>query len=83
MTAEVAEILVQGLKYLGSGLAMVVTLGAGLGIGILGRLLLTFQGCFLFTLFDPRKFEFCIFFKPFSFQSLLLHLVFGLDSFFF
>jgi ATP synthase F0 subunit c len=36
MTPEVAEILVQGLKYLGAGLAMVGTLGAGLGIGILG-----------------------------------------------
>jgi len=36
MTAEVAEILVQGMKYLGAGLAMVGTLGAGLGIGILG-----------------------------------------------
>jgi ATP synthase F0 subunit c len=36
MTPEVAQILVQGLKYLGAGLAMVGTLGAGLGIGILG-----------------------------------------------
>ena len=36
MTPEVAMILVQGLKYLGAGLAMIGTLGAGLGIGILG-----------------------------------------------
>lgn len=36
MTAEVAAILVTGLKYIGAGLAMVGTLGAGLGIGILG-----------------------------------------------
>lgn len=36
MTPEVAQILVQGLKYLGAGLAMIGTLGAGLGIGILG-----------------------------------------------
>ncbi len=36
LTPEVAQILVQGLKYIGAGLAMVGTLGAGLGIGILG-----------------------------------------------
>lgn len=36
MDPEVATILVQGLKYLGAGLAMIGTLGAGLGIGILG-----------------------------------------------
>lgn len=36
MTPEVAEILIKGLKFLGAGLAMVGTLGAGLGIGILG-----------------------------------------------
>jgi ATP synthase F0 subunit c len=36
MTPEVAEILVRGLQYIGAGLAMVGTLGAGLGIGILG-----------------------------------------------
>ena len=36
MTPEVAAILVTGLKYIGAGLAMVGTLGAGLGIGILG-----------------------------------------------
>jgi ATP synthase F0 subunit c len=36
LTPEVAEILVQGLKYIGAGLAMVGTLGAGLGIGLLG-----------------------------------------------
>ena len=36
MTTEVAEILVRGLQFLGAGLAMVGTLGAGLGIGILG-----------------------------------------------
>ena len=36
LTPEVAEIIVRGLKYIGAGLAMVGTLGAGLGIGILG-----------------------------------------------
>jgi F-type H+-transporting ATPase subunit c len=36
LTPETATILVQGLKYIGAGLAMVGTLGAGLGIGILG-----------------------------------------------
>ena len=36
MTVEVAEILVRGLQFLGAGLAMVGTLGAGVGIGILG-----------------------------------------------
>jgi F0F1-type ATP synthase membrane subunit c/vacuolar-type H+-ATPase subunit K len=36
MTPEVAEILVRGLQFIGAGLAMVGTLGAGLGIGILG-----------------------------------------------
>ncbi len=36
MTPEVALILIKGLKYLGAGLAMVGTLGAGIGIGILG-----------------------------------------------
>lgn len=36
LTPEVAEIIVQGLKYIGAGLAMIGTLGAGLGIGILG-----------------------------------------------
>ena len=36
MTPDVAAILVDGLKFLGAGLAMVGTLGAGLGIGILG-----------------------------------------------
>lgn len=36
MTPEVAEILVRGMQFIGAGLAMVGTLGAGLGIGILG-----------------------------------------------
>jgi len=36
MDPETALILVDGFKYLGAGLAMVGTLGAGLGIGILG-----------------------------------------------
>jgi len=36
MTPEVAVIIIKGLKYIGAGLAMVGTLGAGLGIGILG-----------------------------------------------
>jgi F-type H+-transporting ATPase subunit c len=36
MTPEIATILVSGLKYLGAGLAMVGTMGVGLGIGILG-----------------------------------------------
>ena len=36
LTPEVAEIIVKGLKYIGAGLAMVGTLGAGLGIGLLG-----------------------------------------------
>lgn len=36
LTPEVATIIVQGLKYIGAGLAMIGTLGAGLGIGILG-----------------------------------------------
>jgi F-type H+-transporting ATPase subunit c len=36
MDPEVAQILVSGLRYLGAGLAMIGTLGAGLGIGILG-----------------------------------------------
>ncbi|GAB4495622.1 MAG: hypothetical protein OHK0052_03590 [Anaerolineales bacterium] len=36
LTPEVATILVTGLKYIGAGLAMIGTLGAGLGIGILG-----------------------------------------------
>lgn len=36
MTPEAMEVLIQGLKYIGAGLAMVGTLGAGLGIGILG-----------------------------------------------
>lgn len=36
MTPEVAQIIVNGLKYIGAGLAMIGTLGAGLGIGILG-----------------------------------------------
>jgi ATP synthase F0 subunit c len=35
LTPEVAEIIVKGLKYIGAGLAMVGTLGAGLGIGLL------------------------------------------------
>ncbi|HWQ83579.1 MAG TPA: ATP synthase F0 subunit C [Anaerolineales bacterium] len=37
LTPEVAEIIIRGLKYIGAGLAMVGTLGAGLGIGILGN----------------------------------------------
>jgi F-type H+-transporting ATPase subunit c len=37
LTPEVAEIIVKGLKYIGAGLAMVGTLGAGLGIGLLGN----------------------------------------------
>ncbi len=37
MTPEIATILVSGLKYLGAGLAMVGTMGVGLGIGILGN----------------------------------------------
>jgi len=37
LTPEVAEIIVKGLKYIGAGLAMVGTLGAGLGIGFLGN----------------------------------------------
>ena len=36
MDPETARILVDGFKYLGAGLAMIGTLGAGLGIGILG-----------------------------------------------
>jgi F-type H+-transporting ATPase subunit c len=36
MDPETMTILVQGLKYIGAGLAMIGTLGAGLGIGILG-----------------------------------------------
>jgi F-type H+-transporting ATPase subunit c len=36
MDPEVATILISGLRYLGAGLAMIGTLGAGLGIGILG-----------------------------------------------
>jgi F-type H+-transporting ATPase subunit c len=36
LTPEVAQIIVNGLKYIGAGLAMIGTLGAGLGIGILG-----------------------------------------------
>jgi F-type H+-transporting ATPase subunit c len=36
MDAEAAQAIAQGLKFLGAGLAMVGTLGAGLGIGILG-----------------------------------------------
>ena len=36
MTPEAMEVLIQGLKYIGAGLAMIGTLGAGLGIGILG-----------------------------------------------
>ncbi len=36
LTPEVATIIIQGLKYIGAGLAMIGTLGAGLGIGILG-----------------------------------------------
>jgi ATP synthase F0 subunit c len=36
LTPEVAEIIVRGLKYIGAGLAMIGTLGAGLGIGFLG-----------------------------------------------
>jgi ATP synthase F0 subunit c len=36
MDAAAMEVLVQGLKYIGAGLAMIGTLGAGLGIGILG-----------------------------------------------
>lgn len=36
ITPEVAQILVQGLKYIGAGFAMIGMLGAGLGIGILG-----------------------------------------------
>jgi F-type H+-transporting ATPase subunit c len=35
MTSEVATILVDGLKYLAAGLAMVGTFGPGLGIGLL------------------------------------------------
>jgi len=37
LTPEVAEIIVKGLKYIGAGLAMIGTLGAGLGIGFLGN----------------------------------------------
>jgi F-type H+-transporting ATPase subunit c len=36
LTLEAAQALATGLKFLGAGLAMVGTLGAGLGIGILG-----------------------------------------------
>ncbi len=36
ITPEFAEAIKAGLKYIGAGLAMVGTLGAGLGIGILG-----------------------------------------------
>lgn len=36
MTPEIAESLARGLQFIGAGLAMVGTLGAGLGIGILG-----------------------------------------------
>ncbi len=35
MTAEAAQALAQGLKFLAAGLAMVGTFGPGLGIGIL------------------------------------------------
>ena len=37
MTPEVAQILVNGLKYIGAALAMLGTIGAGLGIGIAGH----------------------------------------------
>ncbi len=36
MNEVAAEAIKEGLKYLAAGLAMVGTLGAGLGIGILG-----------------------------------------------
>ncbi len=36
MNEIAAEAIKEGLKFLGAGLAMVGTLGAGLGIGILG-----------------------------------------------
>ncbi|MDO9129319.1 MAG: ATP synthase F0 subunit C [Anaerolineales bacterium] len=36
MNEVAAEAIKEGLKFLGAGLAMVGTLGAGLGIGILG-----------------------------------------------
>jgi F-type H+-transporting ATPase subunit c len=36
MDVEAAQAIATGLKFLGAGLAMVGTLGAGLGIGILG-----------------------------------------------
>ncbi len=36
MDEAAALAIAQGLKFLGAGLAMVGTLGAGLGIGILG-----------------------------------------------
>jgi len=36
ITPEIAQILVQGLKYIGAALAMIGMLGAGLGIGIIG-----------------------------------------------
>jgi F-type H+-transporting ATPase subunit c len=36
MEAEAAQIFVEGMKFLAAGLAMVGTIGAGLGIGIAG-----------------------------------------------
>lgn len=36
MTPEVASIFIQGMKYIAAGLAMIGTIGAGLGIGIAG-----------------------------------------------
>jgi len=36
MDPQTAEVLIIGFKYLGAGLAMVGTLVAGLGVGILG-----------------------------------------------
>lgn len=37
MTPEAAQIFVEGLKYIAAGLAMIGTIGAGLGIGIAGN----------------------------------------------
>ncbi|MGA2819582.1 MAG: ATP synthase F0 subunit C [Anaerolineales bacterium] len=36
MTAEVALILIRGLRFLGAGLAMTGAIGAGLGVGLIG-----------------------------------------------
>lgn len=37
MTPEAAQFIKEGMKFLAAGLAMVSTIGAGLGIGIVGN----------------------------------------------